>query len=149
MLNIDAVLCFDPGDTTGICIIDTEGGVRWLEQMSLPQLIQWAGTYEPEYNFIAIIYEKFIVFRQKAHTQVGSKMQVSQAIGVIKMLGARLKTPVVEQSPDIKNIALKWTGIKMPSQHSQTHKWDAYLHGAYWLRVNGYTKSKSRGLLDD
>jgi len=138
---------FDPGDTTGICVFDEDWGIEKLMQLSLDELIQWAANYEEPVDIIG--YEKFIVFRQKAMQQTGSKMKVSQAIGVIKMMAARLKVKaLIEQAPDIKPIALRWSKIKMPSQHSQSHQWDAFLHGFYFAYKNGRIKSNVTGLAE-
>lgn len=131
---------FDPGDTTGICIFNDEFLAVDFKQLSLDELIEWASNYEGPLDVVG--WEKFIVFRQKAHTQVGSKMKVSQAIGVIKMLAARKKALTVEQQPDIKRIALKWSGIAMPSKHSETHQYDAFLHGYFYNRKVGNIKSE-------
>jgi hypothetical protein len=30
---------------------------------------------------------------------------------------------------------MKWSGITMPSNHDDTHEWDAFLHGYYWLVI--------------
>lgn len=137
---------FDPGNTTGITIFDDEFNVKEMFQLSLDDLIQWASVYDGPLD--VIVYEKFITFRQKAHTQVGSTQQASQAIGAIKMLATRKKAKLVVQGPDIKSIALRWTGITMPSRHADSHKWDAYLHGYYYLRKEGYIKSNIKGLAD-
>jgi hypothetical protein len=133
---------FDPGDTTGICLFNDEFQPYEFKQLSLNELIQWASKVDPVFSIVG--YEKFIVFRQKAHTQVGSTMQVSQAIGAIKMLAARCDAKVVEQQPDIKPLALRWSGIKMPGSHSQTHQYDAFLHGYYYNRMQGNTKSDTK-----
>ena len=135
---------FDPGDTTGICIFDDEFRPIEFLQLSLDELMDWVLAYEGPLDVVG--YEKFIVFRQKAHTQVDSKMAVSQAIGAIKMLAKKKTATLVEQQPDIKKIALKWSGISMPSQHSQTHQYDAFLHGYYYNRKKGNIKSERPGI---
>lgn len=144
----EVIIAFDPGDTTGIAIMGLDGAVYELLQLNFADLTDWIANFNKPYIVHHLVYERFIVFRQKAQTQVGSKMLVSQVIGMIKLLAARLNIKVTEQGSDIKIPALKWTGIDMPSQHSKTHQWDAYLHAYYWLRKNGYIKSQTRGLAD-
>ena len=148
------ILAFDPGDTTGVAIVSsqvTDEGPRasfeMMTQMTLNELIQWTATFNEEVDLI--IYERFIVFRQKAKQQTGSKMQVSQAIGVIKALAARLQVPIVEQGPDIKRPALAWSGITMPGVHAQTHKVDAALHAFFYLYTKGLIKNPRKGLLEN
>lgn len=137
---------FDPGNTTGVCIFNDDFLPVQFMQLSLEELMDWVGEFEGTFEVVG--YEQFIVFRQKAHTQVGSKMAVSQAIGVIKMLARKTKAELVVQKPDIKSVALRWSGIKMPSQHSQTHQWDAFLHGYYYNRKKGNIKSEVEGLVN-
>lgn len=137
---------FDPGDTTGICIFNDEFQPIKFMQLSLDDLMEW--VMETDMKFDLVGYETFVVFRQKAHTQVGSKMKVSQAIGVIKMLAKKNKAELIAQKPDIKPIALKWSGITLPSQHSQTHQWDAFLHGYYYNRKMGRIESEVDAVAD-
>lgn len=135
---------FDPGDTTGICIFNDEFLPIQFMQLSLDDLLEWVMNTDLMVDTVG--YEEFIVFRQKAHTQVGSRMKVGQAIGGIKMFAKKNKAELVVQKPDIKQVALKWSGIKMPSQHSQTHQWDAFLHGYYYNRRKGNIKSEVQGI---
>lgn len=131
---------FDPGDTTGVCIFNDEYQPIDFKQLSLEELIKFVAEWDKPLDVVG--YELFRVFRQKAHTQVGSKMKVSQAVGIIKMLAHTTGAKLVEQEPNIKPIALAWSGISMPKQHSQTHQYDAFLHGYYYNRKVGNTKSE-------
>ena len=137
------LIAVDPGDTSGICIFNDDSSVKKMMQLNLEEFTKWAATYDGPVD--TIVYEKFIVFRQKAHTQVGSTMKVSQAVGMLKMMAHSTGAKLVEQGPDIKKIAIKWSGIIMPSQHSQTHKWDAFLHGYYYLVKEGKIKHDLEG----
>lgn len=147
---IPVVLAFDPGDTTGMAVVDYNGAAHDMRQLTLDELIGYVAQFQtPEgFKITKIVYERFIVYRQKAQKLVGSKNGASQAIGAIKILASRLNVPLVEQGADIKEVALRWSGIKMPGQHSKTHQWDAYLHAYYYLQKNGFIKPKIKGLAE-
>lgn len=138
------ILAFDPGKITGIAIFNQDGTLLGMEQLPLDSgdnnLLKWTAWYP--YPVSLVIYEKFITFRQKAMQQVGSKQETAQAIGLIKGLAFRKQAELVEQKPDIKPIASKWSGVTVPSNHAISHQYDAYLHGFYLLHQRGIVKSK-------
>lgn len=126
-------LAFDPGETTGWAEFNDEGECKAYGQLSFDELIakceDWRGT--PELK--TVIIEEFVVFNHKARKFAGSRMKTSQAIGIIKSMAHANGAKVVEQPANIKPIAQKWTQIKPPSDHSQSHWVDAFNHGAYYL----------------
>lgn len=134
-------LSFDPGDTTGIAEFLDDGTLTWMGQVSLKDLMEYLNNYEPTREMTVII-EDFVLFARRAQQQAGSRMKASQAIGIIKMFASRHNAKVVMQQASIKPIALKLTGARMPSKHSQTHQIDAYLHGAYYLINQGILETK-------
>lgn len=138
MINIS----FDPGDTTGYAIWRVKDGqaqIAEFGQMSLDELLNWVNVYDkPVEN---VIIEEFKLFAKRAKQQAGSSMKASQAIGALRSFAVRKGARVHMQPANIKFIALKQTQITMPSQHSQTHQWDAYLHGAYWHIKQGMLKT--------
>jgi hypothetical protein len=142
----NVIIGLDPGDTTGVAVLGEDGTVYSLAQYSLADFTDWVVNFTlPDgFTVVRIVYERFVVFRQKAQKQVGSKMGASQSIGMIKVLAAKLNVPLTEQGSDIKTIALRWSGIKMPSAHSQSHQYDGYLHAYYWLKKNGYPVVRHR-----
>ncbi len=134
-------LAFDPGGTTGWCSFNDEGETTGYGQLSLDELAakvdEWAN--EPIHT---VIYETFVLFGHKAKRQTGSDMPASQAIGIIKTLIHRLGSPtVIRQDPSIKNMAQKWTQMKPPSNHAESHWVDAFNHGAYYLINKGVRKT--------
>ena len=133
-------LAFDPGKTTGWALFDGMGQVLKTGQANLDELIdlteEWA-----KMPIGTIIYESFVLFRHKARQQTGSKMEASQAIGIIKTLARKTDATLVEQDPTIKSLAQKWTQLKPIGDHAQSHWVDAFNHGAYWLIRQGIRKT--------
>lgn len=135
-------LAFDPGKTTGWAMFEPDNGMLVDSgQASLEQLMSLCREWET-LDLQGVIYEQFRVFRHKAMQQTGSKMEVAQAIGIIKSLAHHKNLQPVVQESNIKSIAEKWTGIKVPADHSISHRYDAILHGSYHLIGKGIAKSR-------
>lgn len=137
------LLAFDPGGTTGVCQFESHDGAHavmtGLMQVDLEGLFSFLNSYGASPDVVVI--EDFVLFRQKAKQQTGSRMAASQAIGAIKSFALQRGSKVVMQKPDIKRRALAISGIKMPGDHSKTHQWDAVLHAVHYLYDQGLYKS--------
>lgn len=134
-------LAFDPGKTTGWAMFDGNGQIIQYGQASLDELIDLTEEWARVWPISTIIYESFVLFRHKARQQTGSKMEASQAIGIIKTLARKTDATLVEQDPTIKSLAQKWTQLKPIGDHAQSHWVDAFNHGAYWLIRQGIRKT--------
>lgn len=137
------ILAIDPGDMTGVAWWKDNGDFLGQTQITLEELPEfWERLQEEEEEYVkTVIVEDFILFAQRARQQTGSRMKASQGIGMAKALAGVYGAEVVMQKADIKQVALKWTQIKLPSDHSKTHEWDAFLHGEYYLISNGVHKT--------
>lgn len=132
------ILALDPGKATGWCrfidgVIDDWGICR-----SIPTFQTFLQDYEALYGKPDIvIYEDFIVFKNKANQQAGSKMEAPQVIGQIKLWASMLKIPTVRQMSSILQIAKKWSGVDHDKgDHNNSHHKAAMNHGVYWLVKN-------------
>lgn len=128
------IYAFDPGDTTGIAIFKETGEVVRLDQLLLEDLIPWLETEaakQPEISTVVI--EDFVLFAKRAVKQSGSRMKASQAIGALKLFASQVGAEVEMQPSSILPIAQKWSQVKMPSNHGQSHQFAAYNHGYYYL----------------
>lgn len=134
------LLAFDPGDTTGVAEFTSDGKLMAMLQMNMDELINYLNKFNKTVD--TVVVEDFVLFAKRAQKQAGSRMKASQAIGLIRGFAARHEAKLVIQQANIKPIALKQTGIRLPSQHSKTHQYDAYLHGAYYLIGKGIMKTK-------
>lgn len=131
---------FDPGKVTGWAIFDGMGQVLNTGQANLDELIDLTEEFA-KMPVGAVIYESFVLFKHKARQQTGSKMEASQAIGIIKAFARKTDATLVEQDPTIKSLAQKWTQLKPIGDHAQSHWVDAFNHGAYWLIRQGIRKT--------
>jgi hypothetical protein len=85
-----------------------------------------------------VIIEDFVLFKNKAVKQAGSKMPAPKAIAQIETFARLWEAKVVKQQPSIKPIAEKMTGVKTKGlPHAQTHVLDAFNHGEYYLYAHG------------
>lgn len=129
-------LAFDPGDTTGWAIWDQDGDFLYMGQIAMEDLPFW---WERNITVAVrvVIVEEYILFGKRAKQQTGSRMKASQAIGMIKAMASRGSAQVIEQKSNIKPIAIRMSQISMPGNHSESHQYDAYLHGYYYLVGQG------------
>jgi hypothetical protein len=137
-------IAFDPGKVTGWATFDDNGDVRHMGQATIEELIGFVEDLviaKDTHPIKVVIYEDFIIFKHKAKYLTGSRVEASQAIGIIKGLAQRVGAELIMQGSDIKPIAQKWTQIRPPSDHSQSHKIDAFNHGAYYLINKGIRKT--------
>lgn len=136
-------LAYDPGKTTGWARFSDAGDAVSYGQVDLEELMdhldEMAATGEP---IIAVIVEDWLLFKKKAAQQVGSRMEASQAIGILKKFAKDVDAEFILQPSNIKSIAQKWTQLKPVGSHSQSHWVDAFNHGAYYLINAGIRKTQ-------
>jgi hypothetical protein len=135
------LLAFDPGDTTGWAAFDEEGSLMNMGHILFSDLPEFLAKYgDTEISYVVV--EDFVLFAKRAVKQAGSRMKASQVIGMLKLWAAQKNAILVMQQANIKPAAMKWSQMHMPSDHSQTHQFDAYLHGYYWLHTHGIIKTQ-------
>jgi hypothetical protein len=140
-------LALDPGLHTGWATWDKDGVIITMGATH---------SYEALHDLLAsfpmsikvVILEDFVLFKHKAGQQSGSRMPAPKAIGQIETFARLWGANIKKQASNIKPMAEKMTGKKtkdyrtgkllMPKE--QTHMWDAYNHGEYYLINNGIKK---------
>lgn len=135
------LVAFDPGKATGWAIFKNGVLFDWGICPSLPEFTSFLQNYLVKYGKPdKIVYENFIVFKQKAQRQAGSKMEAPQAIGQIKLWAAMIgfdESDLAVQMSNILPIAEKWSGVKVDAvSHDRSHNRAALNHGVYWLVKN-------------
>lgn len=127
-------LAFDPGETTGVAEFNSNGEIVAKWQLDFVELVEFLRDHKGP--TAVVICEEFKVFGHKAKGFTNDRMEVSQAVGVIRAFAMNQCAEFVYQPPLIKSVAEKWTGVKVKGAHKNTHWQDAFLHGAYYLIVN-------------
>lgn len=134
-------VAFDPGDTTGIAVWDADYRLEGMYQIPWDGILEWWQERLDDKTIDDVVIEEYVLFKSRALSQAGSKMKTSQAIGSIKTLAQLAGAEVTEQRSDILPAGIKMSGIKMPSAHSQSHQFCAYVHGFVFLHQKGKVES--------
>lgn len=135
------ITAWDPGDTTGWACWDENGVMLDMGQCSYEDIPKTFKELEKYGVHKTVIVEDYVLFSKRAQSQVGSRMKAPKGIGSLEALAYTVGATLIKQDASIKSTALKWSQIKMPSRHSSTHKYDAFLHGYYWLVKEGLVKT--------
>lgn len=139
MENTLKVLGVDPGYTTGWSLNEDNTELE-SGQVTFDEIVEWLNThYWVGINYLVI--EDFSLFKGKALAQIGSKFETCQVIGMFKLWADIHRIPVIMQAPTIKSFATKYSGRKVPSNHSLSHSTDAYLHAVFFLQQHGHFKT--------
>jgi len=132
---------FDPGVMNGWCIFDEQGNELEMGQVSLDDLSLFLDN-DPRFTSPTLVgYEGYTIFRKKAMAHTGSKVPTAQAIGIIKSYAQRKGVKLVEQPSSILKTAQMLTGVALPSDHSISHQFAAFNHGAYYFIEKGLRKT--------
>lgn len=134
-------LAFDPGEMTGWAIWNQDGDFIYMGQIAWEDIPFWWAE-NIKVPVLEVIIEEYVLFGKRAKQQTGSRMKASQVIGMIKAMTSRTDATVIEQRSSIKTIAVKMSQIQMPSNHSESHQFDAFLHGYYRLVQKGVIKTQ-------
>jgi hypothetical protein len=132
-------LAFDPGTTTGMVMFDAKGDSIRMGQFSLDELGEFLQHLSDPIK--VVICEEFKIFKHKTRAFAGNRMEVSQAIGIIREFVRQRKIELVYQPPLIKTAAERLTGHHVSGNHNNSHWQDAYLHGKFYLIQHKIAKS--------
>jgi hypothetical protein len=134
MTNYKEVLAIDPGTHCGFARfidgIQVEVGVVHHEEEIWP----WLGKQRPN----CWVVEDYKI-RSAKHGGFDHEFQSvfpAQVIGAIKFFAYNLGVPVFLQQPSIKNAAAPLVHGKPYKKQANRHYYDAFLHGAYFLKTH-------------
>jgi hypothetical protein len=161
------IIAFDPGATTGVCILYSTGErapgskyvdinvikagqVLWDDRLTLEQWIavphrrtQVSGS-DPNESELYVIYEGFRLYPHMAAGQakIRSSFPSVEVIGMIKAWCAQLG---IKDDHIIEQPAALRKSVRLLPEHSAlvkgVHAKDAYRHGRYFI-VSYYNKNK-------
>ena len=128
---------FDPGTTTGVTLWDAQGKMLCTNELDIRNLNLFLDVLERYVfsgsGFKRLIVEEYRLYQSKAVQQSGSKLETVQVIGMIKRSNhTMMLEPVVEVRADNKDIAAKWSGVRIPKGHMPDWM-SSYLIGYWWL----------------
>lgn len=139
----DYLLGIDPGLSTGWAFLIKGVLADFGTTRTIDDLTDWLEDYFSERPLPdRIVMEKYRIFKHLALQQSGSKMEVTQAEGVVLSFARRKRIEVVEQFSDILPTAVKWSGVSLNKNHKYSHHEAAYNHAYYWLVVNRMAEAK-------
>jgi hypothetical protein len=133
-------LVVDPGGATGWATFDEicRPTGRGIER-GVDNFADWIDKLEDPAS--KIIYEDFRLFGHKAIAQVGSKMEASQVIGILKLKAKEWGAELIAQQPQAHKLGAMYSG-KKPGSHATSHDIVAYNHGIYYLTRHGLINSR-------
>lgn len=135
------VTAWDPGDTTGyaVWVDDTLVDMGQVSMEDIPQ--KWQEIKGKFGVPTHVVVEDYRLFKHRAVQQAGSQMKAPQGIGSLRTLASLEKAEFKLQPASNKVAAKKQFRVTIPSDHSQSHQWDAYLHGASYMLMQGWIKT--------
>lgn len=139
------LVAFDPGVNAGIAFFDREGNLLEMKILRgfkeqdecFDELESLRGSAD-EFIFL---YERYRAgfsqagLQSKKFSQIhgGKANQTEQSIGSFLRTARRLSARVEHQDSQILVVAQLHSGMKIPSNHDQSHHVAAYNHGYEWL----------------
>ena len=125
------IMSFDPGETTGFAVLDTDTGSWMTGVIGLWHTIDsLLDCHKPD----VVVFESFKLYPDKAHTQVWSDFPAVKVIGVIEYLCEKKKVPVHSQSASQAKCLSFNTGDQSKLSN---HEYDALRHAVLYARRKG------------
>lgn len=123
-------LAVDPGETTGWALFSPDGSLEGMGQIKgLDAFYRWLADECPSVDYV--ICEDFIVNPRKKFG--GSRMIASQVIGVVRAHCLQNSIRLVLQANRYLKIGYAYAAARQPTTHADSHQWDAFAHGVYYL----------------
>lgn len=134
-------LAVDPGETSGWATFDENGEVISLGQVKgFDEFGDFLDTFDTQPPKVVIV-EAYRVREQNKN--FGSKVPTIQVIGMLRRKTKKVwNAEFVEQESHIKTVGYMWAGLKPESNHAKSHKFDAFVHGVWYLQKNGIRQSR-------
>lgn len=141
-MSIDAIaIGWDPGDTTGVCIIgedpsDSEGfSVIYSGAVPWEQRKQLIHDLIRECARAHNVAEGYIVYKSKARDQIGSKVPSARVLGLIEAYTDLYHRPLTIWPASViqrTEIPEHHQSVLLRGEYRE-HAKDAYKHARYWF----------------
>lgn len=148
------VIAFDPGETTGIVVVQ---GERLLWSAAIPfddaggeSLLEHAAGPEPPFAFVSeeievVVYERWALYPAQARALTHSDIKPAQAVGMIRVIARRLGLDPVSQTPAAAKAHVTDERLKALAFYKSLktpHQRDAMRHAIYFLDKEQRGKKK-------
>lgn len=130
------ILGIDPGQLTGLALVDEKGQLHRNWNADFDTMKRLLSNEKFTSLIEQVVMEQFVLYRNKANKQVGSKMPASKVIGMVELWANMHSIPIKMQMASILPIAIKLSRVKPVGSHNDNHWVDAYNHAFYWLVKN-------------
>lgn len=135
------VLAFDPGETTGVALIDTRAHEFFVGNFIFPDNLYTflSDSLTPETLLDHIIIEQFILYAYKAKAKSWSKFPEIRAQGAIEYAAFQADIPYTLQTASVAKQAIKDSFLKEHNLYkTNAHERDAVRHAVtFLLRFHG------------
>lgn len=142
------VLAFDPGETTGICYLDSDNlSTAWFHTEpadAMYQVAAFGGVFNSYYNEADLfVVENFRLYSHKALEMINNELIACRVIGALEVLAVRLNKKIVYQmaaqaKPFCTDERLEKYGLYSKNRHER----DATRHALYYLIKNGRLETR-------
>jgi hypothetical protein len=135
-------MAFDPGNTNGFAFFDKEANILRKGQLNLDDFLDALAIFHERINNKTVIVEDFKIRPDKAQnmsSKYTSDMQVSQALGAIKLMALIGNHKLVVQPSAHLTAAQGWIGKPgwVESEgHAKSNWKSAFCHGMFYLIKN-------------
>ena len=134
------IYAFDPGVTTGYVKLSMKGEAEEIANLNKSQAYKLLDSIR-QYNERPIfVVEDYRIFPGKQMVHTMTKLITAEMIGAIEYVAFINSYRFIIQQPADKLIGYKWMGARQPSDHKNSHCYDAMAHGIYYLVKNNYIK---------
>jgi hypothetical protein len=127
------ILGVDPGQLTGIALVDDQGALQRNWNADFDTVKKMLADKKFTSLIDQVVMEQFVLYRNKAGKQVGSKMPASKVIGMVELWASMHNIPIAMQMASVLPIAMKISRVRPVGAHNDNHWVDAYNHAFYWL----------------
>lgn len=142
------IVAFDPGETTGICYLDSDSlSTAWFHTepvSAIYQLASFGDVFCSWYNEADLfVVENFRLYSHKALEMINNELIACRVIGALEVLAVRLNKKIVYQmaaqaKPFVTDRRLELYNLYTNNKHER----DATRHALYYLIKNGHLEAK-------
>lgn len=106
-------------------------------------MTEWLHQHDEPYS--TMIVEDYKITPYEANRNVGRDLMAVQVIGMLKGWAKSHNIKLEMQNRGVKRIGSLYGDYKHKGSHKDSHQWDAYYHGMYYLVKTGVRLPRGMG----